>query len=156
MKREMNELNANLDRMENFMKQGNVRFFGIQEDMIDGLPALDKIIEMLNTYSSDPNWLKSDIAFAYREGRETKKQEEPRPLVVGFRLAEDKIFLLRDKKLRQNLKKLNVKISYDPTQKQLAELNFYREKGLNVYHKQGWEWKIGKKAESGENFQKEG
>ena len=137
MKREMNELNANLDRMENFMKQGNVRFFGIQEDMIDGLPALDKIIEMLNTYSSDPNWLKSDIAFAYREGRETKKQEEPRPLVVGFRLAEDKIFLLRDKKLRQNLKKLNVKISYDPTQKQLAELNFYREKGLNVYHKAG-------------------
>ena len=136
-RRRIDELDANIDRMEDFYRQGNVKFIGIDEDDVDGIPGLDKVVALLNGYSSDPRWLPSDIAFAFREGPRDKAKNEPRPLVVGFRLAEDKIFILRDQKLRKNMKRLDIKLSYDPTHKQEAELKFYRDRGLTAYYKAG-------------------
>ena len=137
LRRRIEELDAQLDRMEDFLRQGNMKFIGIDEDDKDGLPGLDKVLALLNKYSSDTKWLPSDITYAYREGTKPVSGNQPRPLVVGFRLAEDKIFILRDQKLRRNLKKLNIKLAHDPTERQKAELEFYKNKGLNAFYKAG-------------------
>ena len=98
LRRRVEELDAQLDRMEDFLRQGNMKFIGIDEDDKDGLPGVDKVLALLNRYTSDTNWLSSDITYAYREGTKLVSGNKPRSLVVGFRLAEDKIFILRDQK----------------------------------------------------------
>ena len=137
IRRRVEELDAEIDRMEGFLRQGNMKFIGIDEDDKDGLPGVDKVLALLNRYSSDTNWLPSDIAYAYREGTKPVSDNQPRPLVVGFRLAEDKIFILRDQKLRRSLKNLDIKLAHDPTERQKGELEFYRKKGLKAYYKAG-------------------
>ena len=137
MRRQIDELDTNIDRLEDFVRKANVKFFGIEEDDVDGMPATDKLISLLNKYTSNQQWQHKDIAFTYREGPRKGKRSPPRPLVVSFKMAEDKIFILRDRKFRYNLGQMKIKIASDLTPKQQFELQHYRDMGLTAYYKNG-------------------
>ena len=127
------------ESLEIKQRQNNIKFIGLIEDEVDGIPSTDKVTKLLNKYSRDPCWKASDIAFAYRQGEWSLKNEKsPRPLIVSFRLAEDKSFILRDRELRRRLRdKEGIKLASDLTEKQQQEIDFYRNKGYIAYFKQG-------------------
>ena len=128
-----------LENIELHNRKNNIKFIGITEDDVDSVPSTDKVIKLLNKYSMDPSWKVSDIAYAHRIGdRNPKKNNSPRPLVVSFRLAEDKSFIMRDKHLRKDLRDYeDIKLAADLTHKQQEELTYYRNKGITAYYKQG-------------------
>ena len=69
-------MDASYRQMEDFNKQGNIKFIGKDEADKDGIPDLNNIVALLNEYSSDPRWLHFDIAFALREGQRKKKKKK--------------------------------------------------------------------------------
>ena len=86
-----------VDRMEDFNKQGNIKFIGKDEADKDGIPDLNNIVALLNEYSSDPRWLHFDIAFALREGQRKKKKKKKKVCAIGcFVLGwqEEQVFML--------------------------------------------------------------
>ena len=135
----MNKHESLLEQFELRNRQNNIRFIGVTEEDIDCIPSLDKVVKMLNSYSKDPQWKFSDISYAYRVGEWNQRNSKyPRPLVVSFRSAEDKAFILRDRKLRRDLKdKEGIKLAADLTPKQQEDLNHYRDLGFTAYYKQG-------------------
>ena len=126
-----------IERLENMKHQMNIKVIGLLEDHIDGQSSLDKVIKLLNKYSSDPNWRADDIAHAYRQGDLKKIHDtNPRPLIVCFRLAEDKSYILQDARLRRALKEQeSIKLAADLSPKQQSQLNYYRDRGLRAYFK---------------------
>ena len=128
-----------LENMESRDHQRNIKFIGVAEDEVDGIPSIDKILRLLNKYSRDSRWKATDISHAYRIG-EWKQihNKTPRPIIVSFRVAEDKSFIMRDRILRQKLKeKEGIKLAAHLTAKQQEEISFYRNQGMTAYFKQG-------------------
>ena len=135
LNRKLEEQESCIERLEQRNHQNNIRVIGFKEHDYD----LDKIVSLLNKYSRDPQWRATDIAYAYRLGdRKPKHDAHPRPLIVSLKLAEDKTFILTDKKLRQSLwENENIKLAADLSQRQQDELNFYRDQGYKAYFKNG-------------------
>jgi hypothetical protein len=76
-------MEQDIERMEVFSRQANLKFIGIREDNLDGVSSVDKVVHLLNNHLSNSNWRHSDIQ-AYRLGRWYPKGS-PRPLIVSFR-----------------------------------------------------------------------
>ena len=141
-----NDINMRLDhleketeRMDVANRQSNLKFLGIDESTTGNSGTdIDELVEMLNDSSSSRTYERSDIDHAHRLGPPTRRsRDNPRPLIVTFCRIEDKISILRDKKLRDDLRRKGVKVSADLTVRQREQIAHYREQGKVAYFRNG-------------------
>ena len=130
--RQLNLAENEIDRLEVAKRATNVKIYGLIESSND---CIDSVINMLNHFSSDPNWERGHIESAYRVGK--RQGKGGRPTVVTFVNLGDKVFVLRDKDMRNRLRREGIKISEDLTSKQQADINFFKDKGYHAYYKKG-------------------
>ena len=131
MKR-LQQAERDAERVEELEKQCNIKIHGLMESSDD---CKDQVVNLLNHFSEDPGWNRSHIEKAYRVGK--RNGSKGRTLVVTFGNLGDKLFVLRDKKMRDSLRLEGIKINSDLTTNQQAEVDYFRDQGLHVYYIRG-------------------
>ena len=93
----------------------NLKFFLIYEPTPgDNTSDVDEIVATLNHFSAKKTWKNSDIDSTHRIGQLDKNSHAPRPLIVTFCQPDDKLSILRDRDLRDGLRRECIRISTDP------------------------------------------
>lgn len=119
-------------------KRCNLKFFGIPEHR-RGLyySCAEQIVDVLNEYSRGRTWELNDVKHAFRVGNFRQSRDDPRPVVAQFSLWADKMSVLTDKQLRDELRRDGIRVTTDPTSRQREMIEFYRNQGQNVYFRNG-------------------
>ena len=132
-------LEKELERMDAASRQSNLKFLGICESTTrNSSDDIDELVETLNDSSSSKTWERIDIQHHHRLGPANSRiRDQPRPLLVTFCRQEDRLFILRDKDLRDELRKRGIKVSADLTVRQRQQIAHYRELGKVAYFRNG-------------------
>ena len=128
----LNEAERDSEKLEEMEKQSNVKILGLLESSEDNV---DQAVNLLNHFSSDPQWNTNHIEKAYRVGK--RLGNKGRTMIVTFSNLGDKVFVLRDNAMRDKLRREGIRITSDLTTKQQAEIDYFRDKGFRAYYKRG-------------------
>ena len=120
------------ERLEEYEKRLNIKIFGLQESSED---CKDQVVNLFNHFSKDPQWERGHIDRAFRVGK--RQGTKGRPLIATFVNFGDKMFVLADKTMRDNLRRDGIRITSDLTNKQQAEVDHFRDLGFQAYYKSG-------------------
>ena len=116
---EVNFLKDEVDRLELVLRKDNLKFLGIPETAQESYEAcVQKVVDVLNDAGELAIHLPaSDIQQAYRiNGR--RRRNEPRPLIVKFTHWCDKLGILMNKEIRDQLRHNGVRVANDLTRRQ--------------------------------------
>ena len=125
-----------LDHTEQETKRKNIKIFGVDESFSQDRTSIDLVVDVLNHYSSVCDWARGDIDRAYRLG-EPRDSREPRPIVAQFQRFDDKMMVLGDRGMRDDMRKDSIRIASDLTTKQRSMLAFYRDQGKTAFFVKG-------------------
>ena len=130
--RRLNEAQRESDKLEEMEKQSNIKILGLTESSDN---YVDQVVNMLNHFSSDPQWSRNHIEKATRVGK--RLGTKARAMIVTFSNLGDKVFVLRDTTMRGKLRQEGIRITSDLTTKQQAEIDFFKDKGFRAYYRRG-------------------
>ena len=138
MMERLERMEQKLDSMEMETKRSNLKFIGVQEvRQSDDYSSAEQITDILNECSHSPSWKVTDINRAFRVGRPRQRNDSPRPLIVQFFSWRDKMAVLNDRGLRDELRRMGIKVTSDLTTRQRDTLNFYWNQGQTPYYRNG-------------------
>ena len=134
-----------LERMENELeateiekRKNNLKFLGVEElEREDDETSVRYVVDILNDSSSNKTWESADVERTFRVGQNKRNSNYPRPLIVVFHRWADKMKVLRDTGIRNDLRKKNIKVTSDLTPKQRNEIEYYRRQGKRAYYRNG-------------------
>lgn len=137
MKEEIQSLKADTDRLEDFSRRDNLRFFGIpqerQNETYDACAQL--VVNVLNSVDSNKQWSEDDVARAHRTGY--AREGQGRPMLVKFSRWRDKQYLLMNKDNRQRLREKGISLASDLTRSQAKIVADCRKQGKRAYFQRG-------------------
>ena len=135
-----------IKRLEVQSRQANLKFLGLHEPgPRHNRTDVYKIVDTLNYFSSNTTWRHIDIENVHSLGRAPKhsqqrgyhQHERPRPLIVTFSHRDDKISILRDRDLRERLRRDYIRATTAVTPRQRQPLQRYEQRGIVAYYKNG-------------------
>ena len=135
---EVNFLKDEVDRLELVLRKDNLKFLGIPETAQESYEAcVQKVVDVLNNAGELAiPFTASDIQQAYRiNGR--RRRNEPRPLIVKFTHRCDKLGILMNKEIRDQLRHNGVRVANDLTRRQSSQLAEIRRQGKVGYFLNG-------------------
>ena len=134
----LDNLEKELDTLEMTSRRCNLKFTGVEEHRIENYrKSAERIIDILNKFSSSKTWHDEDIERAHRIGDSRRRSSQPRPLIVRFHRWSDKMIILNDSSLRDRLRREGIKVSADLTTRQREEIQYHRSNGKIAYFKNG-------------------
>ena len=98
---------------------------------------MDEIVATLNHFSAKKTWKNSDIDGTHRIGQLDKNSDAPRQLIVTFCQADDKLSILRDRNLRDGLRRERIRVSTDLTPRQREQVQHLKSQGKVAYFRNG-------------------
>ena len=131
-------LKDEVDRLELVLRKDNLKFLGILETAQESYEAcVQKVVDVLNDAGELAiPFTASDIQQAYRiNGR--RRRNEPRPLIVKFTHWCDKLEILMNKEIRDQLRHNGVRVANDLTRRQSSALAEIRRQGKVGYFLNG-------------------
>ncbi len=127
-------LEDKLESQEQYSRRENVILYGMKESENESYESVRKnVTDLLNKNVKTKHWQEEDILRSHRLGRPTAGVK-PRPVIVRFTQFHDKLNVL---KARNDLKKVNIGVSNDLTQKQRQQLDRLKDQGKSGYFKNG-------------------
>ena len=134
----LEKLERKLESIEVESKQCNLKFVGVEEiHRGDSYTDAEMIVDLLNDYSSAQNWQLDDISRAYRVGNPRQRNGQPRPLIVQFSTWRNKMAVLTDHSLSNELRYEGIKVTSDLTTRQRDTIDFYRSQGKIAFYHSG-------------------
>ena len=135
----LDNLEKELETLEMTSRRSNLKFLGVAEHRTENYrTSLERIVDLLNDFSSSRSWRDDDIESATRVGSSRQRNShQPRPLIVRFHRWSDKMAILNDSHLRDSLRREGIKISADLTSRQRDEVQHHRSQGKIAYFKSG-------------------
>lgn len=140
-------MERDIERLEVHSRQANLKFLGINEpDPRENRSDVDEIVDTLNYFSSShTTWRNTDIEKVHRLGRAREHNQQrgyhqhdrPRPLIVTFCHVDHKVSILRDRELRERLRRNNIRVTTDLTPRQREQLQRYKQEGKVAYYRNG-------------------
>ena len=138
VKHRLDRLQQELDSLEAISKQCNLKFLGVPERGRESYrTCVERIVDILNEYSSSRTWKNSDIETAYRIGDRRKRSDQPRPLIVTFHGWSDKMEVFDNTVARDLLRRDGIRVSSELTTRQRDEVRHYRRQGKVAFYKNG-------------------
>ena len=135
----LDRLEKEMEQRETASRQRNLKFLGIFEPTPgDDRADVDELLATLNYFSSSRTWKHDDIEGTHRIGQVHKtSRQHTRPLIVTFSRGDDKVSILRDRHLREEMRKKGIRVAADLTPRQRDQLQHYKEQGKVAYYKNG-------------------
>ena len=128
-----------MEQRETASRLKNLTFLGIfQPTPGDDRADVDELLATLNYFSSSRAWRHDDFEGTHRIGEvdETSRQHT-RPLTVTFNRGDDRVSILRDRHVREEMRKKGIRVASDLTPRQRDQLQRYRDRGKMAYYKNG-------------------
>ena len=116
-------------------KRCNLKFFGVRELDHYHSTVPEQIIDALNSFSRR-TWVPDDISRAFRLG-ERRQTGEPRLVIVQFHRWNDKMEILGDKRMRNLMRKEDIRVTSDLTTRQRSMVDFYKQQGKTAFYRNG-------------------
>ena len=120
----LDRLEKEMEQRETASRQRNLKFLGIFEPTPgDDRADVDELLATLNYFSSSRTWKHDDIEGTHRIGQVHKtSRQHTRPLIVTFSRGDDKVSILRDRHLREEMRKKGIRVAADLTPRQRDQL----------------------------------
>jgi archaellum component FlaC len=139
LQEEIESLQTEVDKHEQFSRRDNLRVYGIPHVGDSDRESYDTcaraVTDILNSVDGPKQWTTDDIARAHRVGR--SQEGKPRPMIVKFSNWKDKMSILSDRQYRDSLESRGVKVSNDLTRKQAAIVAEARREGKVAFFRHG-------------------
>jgi len=131
-------LKGEVDKQEGYSRRDNLRMFGIAES--DGAETFDtcaqKVVDALNSVQERPKtWTTEDIERAHRVG--TKKNGQPRTMIVKFGRWRDKMAVITNKAYRSKLEGNGLRVANDLTNNQASIVADAKREGMVAFFRKG-------------------
>jgi len=131
-------LGAQINRLEGFSRRNNLRLFNVFEGDEDVRACARKVVQLLTRFFPCKSWSLRDIERAHRIGPKHDDWGKPRTLIVRFHRWADKLAVLEDKQGRNAMsEELNVRIASDLTDFQQNEIRKHKNEGRVAYYRGG-------------------
>ena len=129
-----------LDKLEQFSRRDNLRFFGIPETPGETFQSCAaKVVQCLQQTVPGKTWTEDDLVRVHRVGKKPSfataaaTNSKPRPMIAKFSRWRDKMDVLTKGKVA--LKAKGVAVAGDLTRRQQATIELHRSKGKRAYYR---------------------
>ena len=129
----------NIDRLEAFSRQNNIKFFNVHEEDFESYTiSARKVVQLLNRFYPCKTWSLDDVDRAHRLGQRRGSSAYPRPLIARLHRWSDKMTVLNDRDARQDMARtLQVRVAGDLTSRQQAIIRRERGEGRHAFFRNG-------------------
>lgn len=139
------KLEDRIEHCEIYSRRENVIFRGIEEDDHDDYDSCKRtVLKLLKKCVPGKSWSEEDIVRAHRLGKGTQPSSsqsagqsarKPRPMIARFKLWQEKMLVVADKKARDNFRKASVTVGDDLTKLQRENLRQLRSEGKRGFYR---------------------
>eukprot|EP00745_Piridium_sociabile_P004302 TRINITY_DN1254_c0_g1_i4.p2 TRINITY_DN1254_c0_g1~~TRINITY_DN1254_c0_g1_i4.p2 ORF type:complete len:628 (+),score=117.51 TRINITY_DN1254_c0_g1_i4:174-2057(+) len=137
LQEEIGHVRTEIDRLESFSRRDNLRFFGIPQiqhsENFDMCVAA--VVETLNNIDGSRTWTADDFVRAHRVGQ--RREGQPRPMIARFSRWRDKMLVITNKHIRDNLRLKGIGVANDLTRQQASIAAQARREGKKAFFRNG-------------------